>query len=131
MRIPNYITLVYSILNCVIFRPGLESCGSEKVRVSFSSVIKIVSKSSLILTNVDSQDELLLVGLENVLNDVTVTVSNPHFMYAGRPYVKGDVRAWPIGLKSVFWTEGTPGKRIISAKRVEYKGFIVSSSGFI
>jgi len=63
----------------------------------------------LVLTNVDSQDELLLVGLENVLNDVTVTVSNPHFMYAGRPYNKGDLRTWPIGLKSVFWTEGTPG----------------------
>ena len=91
------------------FRPGLESCSSEKIRVAFSSVIKIVSKSSLVLTNVDSQDELLLVGLENVLNDVTVTVSNPHFMYAGRPYNKGDLRTWPIGLKSVFWTEGTPG----------------------
>ena len=75
----------------------------------FSSVIKVVSKSSLTLTNVESQDELILVGLENVLNDVTVTVSNPHFMYVGRPYNKGDTRAWPIGLKSVFWTEGKPG----------------------
>ena len=75
----------------------------------FSSIIKVVSKSSLTLTNVESQDELILVGLENVLNDVTVTVSNPHFMYVGRPYNKGDTRAWPIGLKSVFWTEGKPG----------------------
>ena len=93
----------------IFYRPGLESCSNEKIRVPFSSVIKVVSKSSLTLTNVESQDELILVGLENVLNDVTVTVSNPHFMYVGRPYNKGDTRAWPIGLKSVFWTEGKPG----------------------
>ena len=72
-------------------------------------MIKVVSKASLTLTNVDSQDELILQGLEHVLNDVVVEVSNPHFMYVGRPYAKGDLRHWPIGLKSVFWTEGIPG----------------------
>ena len=89
---------------------GLETLQSEKTKVAFSSLVKVLSKTSITLTNVEPQSEILLNGLDHVLDHVTVSVSDSHFMFVGRSFNKGDnSRAWPLGVKSAFWSEGKPG----------------------
>lgn len=89
---------------------GFESLTSDTIRLPYSSKIQLKSDSIVQLTNVDPQTELIIEGLHHVLNSITVSVSDPQYVFIGRAYGKSDEsRAWPIGIKSAFWTEGKPG----------------------
>ena len=101
----------------VLANPGtsLEHLIPAKTRVPFSTMIKLTNVKSITLTNVDSQAEFVIIGLSHVLDNVQVTVSDPHFMYVGRAFAKSGEefsRIWPVGLKSAFWTEGKPGSSL-------------------
>ena len=92
---------------------GLESLQAQKISVPFSSTVKMLSASTISLTNVSPQNELILSGMDHVLDAVIVTAGENHFMFVGRAYAKDEnTRAWPIGLKSAFWTEAKPGSEL-------------------
>ena len=97
----------------VVPTAGLETLQSQKILVPFSSTVKMISASVISLTNVAPQDEIVLTGLDQVLDSVIVATSESHFMFVGRAYAKDDnTRAWPVGVKSAFWTEVKPGTEL-------------------
>ncbi len=87
----------------------------DTIRLAFMPVFKVLSSSSTIqLTNVEPQMELIVSGQAPVLDSISINLNEPHFMFVGRSYAKSDdTRAWPIGLKSGFWTENVkPGTEL-------------------
>lgn len=86
------------------------SVAEEKGAVPFSSVFRIVTEASVLLTNVEPQKEIVITGLDHVLASIVVTASDPHYLSVGSGYNQGeDSRGWTIGVKSAYWSEARPG----------------------
>lgn len=82
----------------------------EKTTVKFSSSFRPVASSGLTLTNVEPSADLIVSGLDRVLDGVLVTPSDSHYLRVGRSYKNdGENRVWPVSVKSAYWSEAKPG----------------------